>query len=550
MPTPPATVADYCGLLARSQLVRAEEVEPLRKGWLDAGGADDAVDGFAQHLTARGTLTHWQAALLRRGRADGFVLGGYTIQGQIGKGQMGGVYKAVHALGQTVALKILPSSRAVDQRLLGRFRREARLLVRLDHPHVVRAFQVGEDGGRHFIVMEYLEGETLDKVLARRGRLPVPEAVRLARQTLAGLQHLHDKGMVHRDLKPANLMVVPGGGDTTRGGVVKILDIGVGRGVFGDGEQAMELTVEGAVVGTPDYMAPEQARDARTADIRADLYSVGCVLYHLAGGRPPFGGGGVMTQMLKHATESAPPLALYAPDAPPGLQAVLTKLLAKDPADRYPTPAAASAALAGFEAPGDEVDPGPTAVVPAYQKWLETQSHMEPPEPVEAAPPPAPSKPTAKAAPPPAKPAPPPAAKPAAPRGSFGAASKPAAKPGTGSKPTPAAVPAPPPRTPAVPPPPPYVVGSAPKPAVAVKLPPKPPPAPEPHTLPLPLDEELVEVELVQLPPAAPEPPPGLSRRDLFFLGAGGAGVLAAVGLGFGLARALRLLRGTAEPAE
>ncbi|MBX9584031.1 MAG: serine/threonine protein kinase, partial [Gemmataceae bacterium] len=414
MPTPPATVAEYCGLLARSQLVRAEQVEPLRKGWLDAGGAGDDVDAFAKHLSDRGVLTPWQAAFLRRGRADGFVLGGYTILGQVGKGQMGGVYKAVHALGQTVALKILPASRALDPRMLGRFRREARLLVRLDHPHVVKAFQVGEAGGRHFIVMEYLVGETLDRVLARRGKLPAPEAVRLVRQALAGLQHLHEKGMVHRDLKPANLMVVPGGGESTRRGVVKILDIGLGRGLMGDGPDGpadLGLTVEGAVVGTPDYMAPEQARDARAADVRADVYSLGCVLYHLSAGRPPFGGGGVMSQVLKHATEPPPPLAGFAPDAPPGLQAVLSRMLAKDPDDRFPTPAAASVALAGFEAPGDDLDPGPTAVVPAYKRWLDSQSQMELPDP-----------------PTPDTPLPP---KPAAPR----SGSKPAGKFGSGAKP-------------------------------------------------------------------------------------------------------------------
>ena len=534
MPTPPATVAEFCGLLARSQLVRADEADRLGRDW--AGHPAD-LDAFAKSLSDRGTLTAWQAALLRRGRADGFVLGGYTIRSQVGKGQMGGVYKAVHALGQTVALKILPASRAVDQRLLGRFRREARLLVRLDHPHVVKAFQVGEAGGRHFIVMEFLEGETLDRVAARRGKLPAPEAVRLVRQALAGLQHLHERGMVHRDLKPANLMVVPGGGETTRGGVVKILDIGVGRGLAGEGGgEPIDhgLTVEGAVVGTPDYMAPEQARDARAADVRADLYSLGCVLYHLAAGRPPFDGAGVMTQILKHATEPPPPLTLFAPDLPPGLQAVVFRMLAKNPADRFPTPAAASAALAGFEAPGDEVDPGPTAVVPAYKKWLDSVAEMDLPD-VVAAPP---------APPPPAKPAKPP-------RSAVAARSVPRAAPAPPPPPTrakPAVTVGPakvPPRPPAVPPPTPYVVGGGSKPAAS---------APSTQD-PLPLDDDLVEVELVHTPPgwAAAEPvasPRGLTRRDVLMMAAGGAGVLGAVGLGFGLARLLRELRGSGDKTD
>ena len=159
---------------------------------------------------------------------------------------MGGVYKAVHAFGQLVALKILPASRAKNTHVLGRFQREARLLTQLDHPNVVRAFQVGESGGVHYIVMEFLDGETLDEVLERRGRLPLGEAVRLIRQALDGLQHLHDKRMVHRDVKPSNLMLTPDRAkdkpDTTWDATVKILDIGLGRELFD--EDAPEAQIE------------------------------------------------------------------------------------------------------------------------------------------------------------------------------------------------------------------------------------------------------------------------------------------------------------------
>src|SRR5205823_5796613 len=161
------------------------------------------------------------------------------------------------------------------------------------HPNVVRAFQVGETGGIHFIVMEFLEGETLNEVLDRRGRLPVGEAVRLMRQGLDGLQHLHERRMIHRDVKPANMMLTPGAEkgkpDTTWEATVKILDIGLGRELFDDDvpqeDTVTQLTQEGSVLGTPDYLAPEQAKDARSADIRADVYSVGCVLYHCLAGR-------------------------------------------------------------------------------------------------------------------------------------------------------------------------------------------------------------------------------------------------------------------------
>ncbi|HVL12870.1 MAG TPA: protein kinase, partial [Gemmata sp.] len=173
MATPTATVRDYCTLLAKSKLLPTEQVEGLAKRWRDeTRGTDAQVDEFRKYLTSRRFLTDWQAQMVQRGRADGFFVGGYKILDRVGKGQMGGVYKAVHSLGQIVALKILPASRARDAHVLGRFQREARLLTQLDHPNVVRAFHVGEAGGVHFIVMEYLEGETLDEVLARRKRLP------------------------------------------------------------------------------------------------------------------------------------------------------------------------------------------------------------------------------------------------------------------------------------------------------------------------------------------------------------------------------------------
>src|SRR5262245_20036514 len=237
MATQTTSVRDYCTLLAKSKLLPPEEVEALYKRWRDeTGGNDEQVDQFRKFLTSRRYLTEWQAHMVQRGRADGFFIGGYKILDRVGKGQMGGVYKAVHSLGQIVALKILPASKAKDQHTLGRFQREARLLTQLDHPNVVRAYQVGEAGGVHFIGMEFLEGETLDEVLSRRKRLPWAEAARLMHQALGGLQHLHEKRMVHRDMKPANMMLTPAATkpDTTWDATLKILDIGLGRELFAE----------------------------------------------------------------------------------------------------------------------------------------------------------------------------------------------------------------------------------------------------------------------------------------------------------------------------
>src|SRR5262245_22534133 len=327
MATHTTSVGDFCSLLARSKLLPQEEIESLHAQWrAQSRGADDQVEAFRKFLVAQRALTEYQAALIQRGRSDNFFLGGYKILDRIGKGHMGGVYKAVHGLGQVVALKILPASSAKKPHVLGRFQREARLLTQLDHPNVVRAFQVGDANGVHYIVMEYLEGETLDSVLTRRKRLPAAEAVRLIRQALHGLQHLHERRVVHRDLKPANLMLSPAATkpDTTLKATVKILDIGLGRELFDestpDGQVDTQLTSEGAVLGTPNYLAPEQARDARTADIRADLYSLGCVLYHCLTGRPPFPDTNIMAQMLKHATEKPATLASLLSEVPVGIQ--------------------------------------------------------------------------------------------------------------------------------------------------------------------------------------------------------------------------------------
>ncbi len=390
MPPHATTVSEFCGVLARSKLLPVPEVAALLDRFRrDAPGGD--VDQFRRFLVQAGALTEYQAAMIQRGHSEGFVVGGYTILDRTGKGKSAGVYRAAHPSGQVVSLKVLPASRARDPETLARFQREGRLLTQLDHPNVVRAFQLGQSGGVHFIVMEYLDGETLDEVLARRKRLPVPEAVRLVHQALRGLQHLHDSRMVHRDLKPANLLVSPPLQDDTLTAAVRILDIGLGRELFdedsADGDET-PLTVEGAVIGSPDYLAPEQARDARTADVRSDVYSLGCVLFHLVAGRPPFPDASLMGQMVRHATE--PPPALTA-NGPPGLQAVFERMVAKDPADRFPTPAAAADALTPYLPASGGTTAAPP-VLPEYRQWLEKESSTSLPA-VVVAPTPAPARP-------------------------------------------------------------------------------------------------------------------------------------------------------------
>lgn len=384
MATPVTTVTEYCEVLARSKLLPEAEVQSLRNRWKeDTDGGETDIDLLKKYLVQKRFLTEYQAALVGRGHAEGFFIGGYVVQDRIGKGQSAGVYKAVHTSGQVVALKVLPGSRAKEPQVLSRFQREGRLLTQLDHANVVRAYQVGQAGNSHFIVMEHLDGETLDEILNRRKTIPAPEAVRLVHQALLGLQHLHEKRMVHRDLKPANLMVtpppIPGKPDSTLECTLKILDIGIGRELFDEEStltQDMNLTTEGAILGTPDYLAPEQARDARGADVRADIYSLGCVLYHLISGRTPFQDKNVMTQMVKHATEKATPLSTLVKNLPDGLEAVVQKMMAKKPDDRYPSPEEAAAALSPF-LPENAANATGTKVLPEFKQWLDTESSME-----------------------------------------------------------------------------------------------------------------------------------------------------------------------------
>ena len=215
------TIENVCGFLIRSKLMTAEEMKNMYQRWLgEAKDNSSQLNAFLKWLVGNHFVTEYQAGLLSKGHSDpgDYFLNQYKILDRLGRGRMAGVYKASHTLGQIVAIKVLPPSKGKNTQYLARFQREAELGLQLKHPNVVRTFQIGEARGLHFLVMEYLEGETLDDVLARRKRLPPHEAIRLAHQALTGLQHIHERGMVHRDLKPANLMLVPPapkGDDTT-----------------------------------------------------------------------------------------------------------------------------------------------------------------------------------------------------------------------------------------------------------------------------------------------------------------------------------------------
>jgi serine/threonine protein kinase/Leucine-rich repeat (LRR) protein len=381
------TIDSVCTLLVRTRLMAEPDVQALRQRWLaEAGSAKGDVSAFGKWLVERQYVTGYQAERLLRGHTDHYFFNQYQLLDRLGQGRMAGVFKAMHRLGQVVAIKVLPPSKAKDPQALGRFLREARLALKLKHPNVVRTFQTGKDGGLNYLVMEHLQGETLEEVLARRGKLPPDEAVRLIHQALAGLQHLHEKGMVHRDLKPANLMLVgraPGQPDSTLQCTLKILDIGVGRALFDEGDPGggaqEDLTTAGDMLGSPDYMAPEQARDAHSADIRADLYTLGCVLYHALTSQPPFPDGNAVQKLMKHAKQPPPPLQALAPNVPDGLVAIVGRLLAKDPAQRYATPEQAARDMQAFlnRDPAADAERARPVASQAYESWLEAEEPDE-----------------------------------------------------------------------------------------------------------------------------------------------------------------------------
>ncbi len=283
----------------------------------------------------------------------------YRVLGLLGAGGMGTVYKARHLLmDRLVALKVVNPGLVGEPEMAERFRREVKAAARLAHPNVVTAYDAERAGDTHFLVMEYVEGTNLARLVAERGPLPVGQACDYARQAALGLQHAHEQGMVHRDVKPHNLMLAPGG-------VVKILDFGLARfaseaappGGAAAAPPAGGRAAPGGLtsgyrgLGTADYLAPEEARDARTADIRADVYSLGCTLYHLLSGRVPFPEGTALDKLLCHAGRAPAPVRALRPEVPAGLAGVLALMMAKGPAGRPQSPAEAAAALAPFAGP-------------------------------------------------------------------------------------------------------------------------------------------------------------------------------------------------------
>ena len=309
------------GLVASSALDRAQSQLP-------DGPSSDAAVRLARLLIQQGALTTYQARKVLAGATRGFFLGDYRILRSLGEGGMGKVYLAANQKdGLRVAIKVLPPSKAADGgQALQRFRREMELSRRVNHPNLARTLDVGRAGGVHFMVLEYVPGESLYQLVKhpRGGPLRVPDAARFFLKVVDGLEAAHDSGMIHRDIKPSNLMVTPDGD-------ARVLDLGLARLMDEEGQ----LTRPNVVIGTLDYASPEQLGNASRADRRSDLYSLGCTIYFALAGRAPFEGGDVVNKIFKQRMDDPEPLERVARGVPSAFGAVVRKLMAKDPDDRY-----------------------------------------------------------------------------------------------------------------------------------------------------------------------------------------------------------------------
>jgi eukaryotic-like serine/threonine-protein kinase len=308
------------GVLQRGQLQEALRSMPL--------AARHDPEAVADFLIGAGKLSRFQADKLLKGMAVGLVLGPFHVLAPIGKGGMGTVYLARDSRSQQmVALKVLPPKRAREERLLSRFRREMDMCRRVAHPHLAWTYDVGVCQGVHYIALEYIPGKSLYQLVTEHGPLEVPRAARLFAEVASALDHAHNQGLVHRDLKPSNIIVTPHDH-------AKVLDLGLAL-VQGEAPADREVVGgQGYVVGTMDYLAPEQAENAARVDARSDIYSLGCTLYFVLTGQPPFPGGTPLEKIQRHRSEEPAPVPQLNPNVPPAFIGLLRKMMAKNPEQR------------------------------------------------------------------------------------------------------------------------------------------------------------------------------------------------------------------------
>jgi serine/threonine-protein kinase len=334
---------------------------------------------LAADLIKRGWLTPYQVNHIIPGHSNELILGPYVLMERIGEGGMGEVYKALHTVLRRIdAVKVMHSGGQRHGDSLPRFFLEAIAAGKVDHRNLVAVRTADRAGDCVYLAMEYIDGADLGRLVqSSPNGLPISQACDYIRQTALGLQHAHEKGLVHRDIKPSNLMV-------TREGVVKVLDLGLARVQESD-QVGARLTRPDAVMGTPDYMSPEQINSSSNVDARSDIYSLGCTLHHLLTGQPPYAGGGTMDKLRKHCDSEAPSMRSHRPDIPEQLDAIVRRMMARDPAQRFQSAGEIVRALGPFcELPlaVSLVEPLPASVpniepLPVAQASVPTSQHAD-----------------------------------------------------------------------------------------------------------------------------------------------------------------------------
>ena len=328
--------SDFLALLAESGVLSTRQLDDVR-GRVESGKWPAGARELASRLVYEQWLTEYQGKRILAGKTQGLLVGRYTILDRIGSGAMGRVYRAQHQLmGRVVALKIIAPELLSNERVVSRFLREMRLVARLDHPNVVRAFDADRFDDNFYIVMEFVQGKSLGDML-KKGPLPPVDVIRYASQAALGLGHAHEQGILHRDVKPSNLLLAA---DQR---IVKVLDLGLGTLMEVDPDESFR-TADGIAVGTIDYMSPEQA-SGKPLDGRSDLYSLACCMYHLMTGRTAFQHDNPISRLGLRIANKPTPIRDYLPDLPSRVVAVMDKMLATNPADRFQTGAEASEAL-------------------------------------------------------------------------------------------------------------------------------------------------------------------------------------------------------------
>ena len=334
MPTKPSADS-FLSAVRQSGLVEESQLKRFWQSFEESGKDQTDTDQIVTELVGNNLLSKWQIDKLLQGKHKGFFLGKYKLISLLGSGGMSAVYLAEHTLmRRRVAIKVLPQSRIEDSSYLERFHREAQAVASLDHPNIMRAYDVDQEGKVHFLVMEYIEGQSLLELVNSKPQLKFVHCAEYMRQSAEGLSHAHEEGMIHRDIKPGNILV-------DKRGVVKILDMGLAMffDPSGKDDEQASLTIQHneRVLGTADYLSPEQALNSHQVDVRTDIYSLGCTFYFILTGHPPFPEGSLAQRLLFHQTKQPAPVEKDRPDVPPSLTAILRKMMEKRPEDRYQT---------------------------------------------------------------------------------------------------------------------------------------------------------------------------------------------------------------------